>query len=74
MMNILQILPGTFIDVLVSPQLSGEYVFETDLDQNGKKPTLLFTENETNFKKLWGMDNQSPYVKDAFHRYIIDGG
>lgn len=34
--------------------------------------TLLFTENESNSEKLWGVDNPSPYVKDAFHRYLID--
>ncbi|HHJ18748.1 MAG TPA: glucosidase [Gammaproteobacteria bacterium] len=32
---------------------------------------LLFTENESNSEKLWGIDNPSPYVKDAFHRYLI---
>jgi hypothetical protein len=34
---------------------------------------LLFTENETNAKRLWGVPNAAPFVKDAFHRYIIDG-
>jgi len=33
----------------------------------------LFTENETNKKRLFGTDNDSPYVKDAFHRYLIQG-
>ena len=33
--------------------------------------TLLFTENETNYTALYGTNNASPYVKDAFHRYII---
>lgn len=31
----------------------------------------LFTENETNFERLYGQPNASPYVKDAFHRYLI---
>jgi len=34
---------------------------------------LLFTENESNAKRLWGRDSESPYVKDAFHEYIISG-
>ncbi len=34
---------------------------------------LLFTENESNAKRLWGQPNPSPYVKDAFHRYVISG-
>jgi hypothetical protein len=34
---------------------------------------LLFTENETNRERLgWGA-NDAPYVKDAFHDYIIHG-
>jgi hypothetical protein len=34
---------------------------------------LLFTENESNASRLWGQPNPSPYVKDAFHRYVISG-
>ena len=34
---------------------------------------LLFTENESNAAKLWGQTNPTPYVKDAFHRYVISG-
>ncbi len=36
-------------------------------------PELLFTENETNAKRLWGGSNSSTYVKDAFHEYVIAG-
>ncbi|KAJ9649384.1 hypothetical protein H2199_000159 [Coniosporium tulheliwenetii] len=37
------------------------------------QPELLFTDNDTNYKKLgWG-ENKTPYVKDAFHSYIVDG-
>jgi hypothetical protein len=35
-------------------------------------PTLLFTENETNNKRLFGGENATPYVKDAFHQYFLD--
>ncbi len=34
---------------------------------------LLFTENESNTERLSGQPNPSPYVKDAFHRYVISG-
>ena len=34
-------------------------------------PELLFTENETNFERLFGAPNASPYVKDAFHDYVV---
>ncbi len=33
---------------------------------------LLFTENETNTARLWGQPNSSPYVKDAFHEYVVN--
>jgi hypothetical protein len=36
-------------------------------------PDLLFTENESNARRLWGSDNPSPHVKDAFHEYIVRG-
>ncbi|MBW4471663.1 MAG: glucosidase [Stenomitos rutilans HA7619-LM2] len=34
---------------------------------------LLFTENETNNERLFGTDNDGPYVKDAFHNYVVHG-
>ena len=38
----------------------------------GKKE-LLFTENETNYAKLFHSRERSPYAKDAFHEYVIRG-
>jgi len=34
---------------------------------------VLFTENESNAERLWGVPNPSPFVKDAFHAYLVDG-
>jgi hypothetical protein len=34
---------------------------------------LLFTENENNNQKLFGTNNASPYVKDAFHTFLVQG-
>ncbi|KAL1710615.1 Six-hairpin glycosidase-like protein [Schizophyllum commune] len=34
-------------------------------------PELLFTNNNTNFSRLYGGQNDTPYVKDAFHDHII---
>jgi hypothetical protein len=39
----------------------------------GGKPELLFTENETNYIKLFNFRERTPYVKDAFHEYVIRG-
>ena len=46
----------------------GQYVLSCD-----GSPELLFTENETNHQRLWGQPNASPFVKDAFHAYVISG-
>lgn len=32
----------------------------------------IFTENETNTELLFNQPNAQPYVKDAFHRYVVD--
>ncbi len=34
---------------------------------------LLFTENESNVQRLFGVPNSSPFVKDAFHEYVVHG-
>ncbi|KHN97348.1 Six-hairpin glycosidase-like protein [Metarhizium album ARSEF 1941] len=36
-------------------------------------PLWMFTENDTNYELLYKQKNQQPYVKDAFHRYVVDG-
>ena len=35
--------------------------------------SLLFTENETNNERLFGVANAGPYVKDAFDDYVVHG-
>jgi len=49
------------------PEL-GDYLLSCDGSRE-----LIFTENETNSQRLWGQPNASPWVKDAFHQYIISG-
>ncbi len=34
---------------------------------------LLFTENETNTQRIFGVPNRSPYVKDSIDSYIVHG-
>ncbi len=43
------------------------------LDIEPHVPALLFTENETNFERLFGVPNAGPFVKDAFHEAIVGG-
>jgi hypothetical protein len=35
--------------------------------------TLLFTENDSNLERVFGAENYTPYVKDAFHNYVVHG-
>jgi hypothetical protein len=36
------------------------------------KAEPLFTENESNAERLWDVASTTPFVKDAFHRYLIN--
>jgi hypothetical protein len=36
-------------------------------------PEMLFTENETNFQRLFDFPNATPYVKDSFNDYLLYG-
>jgi hypothetical protein len=38
-----------------------------------KTDEVLFTENDTNTQRLYGSPNATPYVKDAFHNYVVNG-
>ena len=46
----------------------GEWLLEGPVPRE-----VLFTENETNNALLFGTPNASPFTKDAFHRYLVDG-
>jgi len=51
----------------VDPKLGERYLY-----CEGDVP-LLFTENETNTQRIFGVPNRSPYVKDGINNYIIHG-
>ncbi|MFT5303759.1 MAG: hypothetical protein ACI87E_004318 [Mariniblastus sp.] len=49
----------------------GKFHFLIDDSPEGESPPLLFTDNETNLSKLYDVPNEHPYVKDAFHEYVV---
>ncbi|KAK7077155.1 hypothetical protein SK128_016826 [Halocaridina rubra] len=49
----------------------GDYTWA--IDKSSDPAQVLFTENETNSLRLFGVENYTPYVKDAFHRFLING-
>ncbi len=50
------------------PEMDGAYRLACD-----GEPELLFTENDSNLERLYGAAKPSPYVKDAFHEYLVNG-
>jgi len=63
-----------------APDTPGAVCAELQHFQYGKRwmlcagePELLFTENETNYAKVFNYRSRSPYVKDAFHEWLIHG-
>ncbi len=53
-------------NVTIDHKLFGQLVLHVE-----HKAPLLFCNNETNLKKLYGVDNTSPYTKDGINQYLI---
>src|SRR6266550_707618 len=51
----------------------GRYTLDADVPEAGPAAEQLFTGNETNLTRLFDSPNPQPYVKDAFHRAIVEG-
>lgn len=58
---------GTNALLITHPEMGKTYFYYEE------NPTLLFTENESNLKALYGTSNPTPYVKDAFGQWLIQG-
>ncbi len=54
------------------PFVNFEYKVGDRYFYSKEKSEKIFTDNETNHKKIFGQPNGIKYVKDAFHRYIIE--
>jgi hypothetical protein len=60
--------------------IPGSGVIEVEHKAHGKRwllcegePELLFTENETNARKLFAGENRTSYVKDGINDYVVHG-
>ena len=58
----------TSTDIRASVPELGQYTLQCE-----GASELLFTENDSNATRLWDQPNATPYVKDAFHEYVIAG-
>lgn len=54
------------------PRLTIEYKLGKRYFYGSREAAALFTNNETNKEDLFGVKSHTKYVKDAFHRHIID--
>jgi hypothetical protein len=62
--------PGT---ILATHETLGKFRLSIEPGPGGEFPDLLFTDNESNTERLFGIANDSHFVKDAFHAFVIDG-
>jgi len=58
---------GQSVAKAVDPKLGPRYLY-----CEGDVP-LLFTENETNTQRIFGVPNRTPYVKDSINDYVVGG-
>jgi hypothetical protein len=49
----------------------GAFSLAVGPDPQGQQPPLLFTENETNTRRLWSLGEEGAFAKDAFHDYVV---
>ncbi len=56
-----------FSETTLQHPVLGTYYFYSE-----GRADMLFTDNETNNRRLFNSENDSPYVKDAFHEYIVN--
>jgi len=59
--------------VLAEHETLGSFVLEADAVRTGEEPRWLFTGNDTNAERLFGVPNVVPHTKDAFHDYVVRG-
>ena len=63
----LQRVDGTKAKVALSHAEAGRYTLHFE-----GAPELLFTENETNIRRLFNTDSASPFVKDSIDSYVVN--
>ncbi len=59
--------------VWLEEQTLGEMQMKLQAPKGAITCEQIFTENETNARLLFGVPNPTPFVKDAFHEYVVHG-
>jgi mannosylglycerate hydrolase MGH1-like protein/glycosyl hydrolase family 63 len=58
---------GTSVIEINHPRLQRRWLY------SGSPCEWLFTENETNTQRLFGVPNRTPFVKDGINEYVVNG-
>src|SRR6185312_5628504 len=62
------------VGAIAEEELLGRWRFTAGADPAGKPPPLLFCENETNARYLYGVTSeQTPYPKDGINDHVVHG-
>jgi hypothetical protein len=51
----------------------GRYLLEPASGPDGTRPRLLFCDNETNSRRLWGTSDGPPFPRDGINDHVVDG-
>jgi mannosylglycerate hydrolase MGH1-like protein len=62
--------PGT---ALAEEAKLGRWLLGAGPDPTGRAPELLFCENDTNLRRVFGADREVPYPKDGIGEHVISG-
>ena len=62
-----------FSIILAQQEATVSYLYCDFSDWSKGSSPLLFTENETNYQKLFDVENKTPYVKDGINNYVVNG-
>jgi hypothetical protein len=51
----------------------GHYLLDSNTPTDSRRPIALFTDNNTNTRRLYNLGSENAFFKDAFNEYVIHG-
>jgi hypothetical protein len=61
------------VSVGIDHPFAGQLELLADAGPDGVAPSLVFCENDTNVKRLYGADSGTPYPKDGINDHVVSG-
>jgi hypothetical protein len=59
--------------ILADHESLGRFYLAAHPGSEGNSPSFLFTENETNYSRIFEVPPSNTFFKDAFHEYVVGG-